>query len=267
MAKTKELIVEKKGPICTLILNRPEKRNSLTPLMTTEIHSILEELKKENKVRAVIITGAGEKAFSAGYDISAIPKERWRTELSGGFRENHPLEVGLRAVENFPYPVIALVKGYAFGGGCELAVTCDLRVASDNAVFRMPPAKLGVLYSFSGVKKFLNLIGPGYTREMFLVGRSIDAKRAEKMGLVNFVLSKEEVEGFTYSLAEEIAENAPLSMSGTKEMINAWVKNQRITAEDEELIKEINKRVLSSEDFKEGQRAFTEKRKPRFRGR
>jgi enoyl-CoA hydratase/carnithine racemase len=160
-----------------------------------------------------------------------------------------------------------MINGHAFGGGLELAVTCDLRISVDNALFGMPPAKLGVIYPYSGIRKFLNLVGIGYTKELFLVGRNINAGRAEKIGLVNYVLPRSELEEFTYKLASEICENAPLSMSTMKEMINAWQRNQSIGPHDEETIKEMILKVQESEDYKEGQKAFGEKRKPKFQGK
>jgi enoyl-CoA hydratase/carnithine racemase len=261
----KELIIEEKNSICTITINRPEKRNSLTPDILFQMGLELERLKNEGKTRCVVIRGSGDKAFSSGYDISAIGKIK--DDMMMDYKDNHPLIVASRAIEHFPYPVIAMINGHAFGGGLDLAVTCDLRISVDSALFGMPPVKLGVIYPYSGIRKFLNLIGLGYTKELFLTGRNIDAQRAEKIGLVNYVLPKSELEDFTYKIAYEISENAPLSMSTMKEMINAWQRNQLMNIDDEKLVKEMILRVQESEDYKEGQRAFSEKRKPRFQGR
>lgn len=260
----KELIVEGKDRICIITLNRPEKRNSLTPAILLEIGSEFKRLKDEGNARCVVIRGSGDKAFSSGYDISAIGKIK--DDMMRDYIGDHPLIVASRAIETFPYPVIAMMNGHAFGGGLEIAVSCDLRISADTALFGMPPAKLGVVYAYSGIRKFLNLIGLGYTKELFLTGRTIDAKRAEKIGLVNHVLPQSELEEFTYKIAAEITENAPLSMSTMKEMINAWQNNQSLSSHDEEIVKEMILKVQESEDYKEGQRAFGEKRKPEFRG-
>ncbi|HSE84381.1 MAG TPA: enoyl-CoA hydratase-related protein [Thermodesulfobacteriota bacterium] len=265
MSDAKELIVEEKDGICTVTLNRPEKRNSLTPGMLLEIASELKKIQDEGNIRCVVIRGSGDKAFSSGYDISAIGK--LKDDMMRDYTGDHPLIIASKAIESFPYPVIAMMNGHAFGGGLEIAVTCDLRISVDSALFGMPPAKLGVIYAYSGVRKFLNLIGLGYTKELFLTGRNIDAKKAEKIGLVNFVLPQSELEEFTYKLASEIAENAPLSMSTMKEMINAWQRSQTLSSGDEEIIKEMILKVQESEDYKEGQRAFGEKRKPKFKGK
>jgi enoyl-CoA hydratase/carnithine racemase len=264
-AEVKELIIEEKDSVCTLTINRPEKRNSLTPNLLIEIDSELKKLQNGQKTRCVVIRGSGDKAFSSGYDISLIGKIK--DDMMRDYANDHPLIIASKAIENFPYPVIAMINGHAFGGGLELALTCDLRIAVDNALFGMPPAKLGVIYTYTGIRKFLNLIGLGYTKELFLTGRNIDAQRAEKIGLVNFVLPKSELEDFTYRLASEICENAPLSMSTMKEMTNSWQKNQLMSKYDEGLVKEMILKVQESDDYKEGQRAFAEKRKPRFQGK
>ncbi|HEX3034475.1 MAG TPA: enoyl-CoA hydratase-related protein [Thermodesulfobacteriota bacterium] len=265
MSNTGELIIEEKDRICTITLNRPEKRNSLTPTMLLEIASGLKRIKDEGNARCTVIRGSGDKAFSSGYDISAIGK--LKDDMMRDYTGNHPLIIAAKAIENFPYPVIAMINGHAFGGGLEITLSCDLRISVDSALFGMPPAKLGVIYAYSGVRKFLNLVGLGYTKEFFLTGRNIDAKKAEKIGLVNYILPQSELEEFTYKLASEISENAPLSMSTMKEMINAWQRNQTFSSEDEETIKEMILKVQESEDYKEGQRAFAEKRKPKFQGK
>ena len=260
-----ELVIEENERTCTIIFNRPEKRNSLTPELLLQVGSELNRLKAEQKVRCVIIRGSGDKAFSSGYDISAIGKIK--DDMMRDYMDDHPLIIASNAIEHFPYPVIAMLNGHAFGGGLELAVTCDLRIAADHALFGMPPAKLGVVYTYSGIRKFINLVGLGYAKELFLTGKNIDAHRAEKIGLVNYVLPQSEIEEFTYKLASEISENAPLSMSTMKEMMNSWQRNQLMNQGDEAAVKDMILRVQESEDYKEGQKAFSEKRKQNFKGR
>jgi enoyl-CoA hydratase/carnithine racemase len=261
VAHEQELIVEEKGAICTLTFNRPEKRNLLTPAMLLELSEQLDRLRDENKVRCVVIRGASNKAFSSGYDINAIGENDMIRHHEG----DHPLGRALRTIESFPYPVIAMMNGHAFGAGLEVAVTCDLRTTVEDCLLGMPPAKLGVVYSYSGIKKFLDLIGPGYTKELFLVGRPISSERAREIGLVNFMVPREELEEFTYGIANGIAENAPLSLKTLKEITNALEK-RTISTEDEELIRQMTLEVQNSQDYKEGQRAFAEKRKPEFKG-
>jgi enoyl-CoA hydratase/carnithine racemase len=131
----------------------------------------------------------------------------------------------------------------------------------------MPPVKLGVVYTYTGVRRFINLIGPGYTKELFLIGDPINAERAERIGLVNFAMPKSKLEEFTYNIASDISENAPLSLKAIKEITNVWQRNQSMSPEDEELIRKLTTEVQGSEDYKEGQRAFSEKRKPAFKGK
>ena len=262
MSELKELIVEENGPICTISFNRPEKRNLVTPLMLTELSSELKRLTDEDKVRCVILRGSGDKAFSSGYDIHAIGDNDMIKHHEG----DHPLGRALRTVEDFPYPTIAMLNGHAFGAGFEIAVTCDIRIAVDDSLFGMPPAKLGVVYSHSGMKKFVDLIGPGYTKELFLVGRPVSSERAKEIGLVNFMVSREEIEKFTYDMANEISENAPLSLKTLKNIINVLEKKE-IRDEDEKIIRNMTVDVQNSEDYKEGQKAFAEKRKPEFKGK
>ena len=262
MPNNKQIITKTVNKISIITLNNPEKRNVLTISMLEEITKCLEELKIKDEVRCVIFKGEGGNTFSSGYDISAIKNDDMMREFGSG----HPLEDCFNAIENFPYPVIAMINGHVFGAGLELAVTCDIRICADHIKIGMPPAKLGVVYSYSGTKKFLNLIGTSNSRELFLTGRPIHADRALKMGLVNHTVDHFKLYKFTMDMAEEISENAPLSLKTMKELFNIWQRNQTICKEDEELIKSHFKKVQESHDYKEGQKAFQEKRKPVFKG-
>lgn len=262
MTELSELISQENGTVCTLTFNRPEKRNMLNPSILTLLNSELNRLEQENKVRCVVLRGSGDKAFSSGYDISAIGENDMIKHHEGA----HPLGRALKAIENFPYPVIAMMNGHAFGAGLEVAVTCDIRVTVDDCLFGMPPAKLGVVYSHSGMKKFLDLIGPGYTKELFLIGRPISSERAKEIGLVNFMVGREELEKFTYEIADEISESAPLSLTTLKKIIKILNK-KNLSSEDEKSIRNMTLKVQNSEDYKEGQKAFSEKRKPEFKGK
>jgi enoyl-CoA hydratase/carnithine racemase len=262
MQSCSDLLVEEKNLVCTLTLNRPEKRNLLTPTMLLKIDGELKRLDHDGKVRCVVIRGAGDKAFSSGYDIAAIGQNDMIRHHEG----DHPLIIVGNSIENFPYPVIAMINGHAFGAGLELAVTCDYRICVQNANLGMPPAKLGVIYTYTGIRKFLNLIGIGYTKEMFLIGNPIDANKGLGIGLVNEVKGPSEIEEYTYSLADDISSNAPLAMKTMKYTINKWQSNQNLDPVDEEALKQMILEVQSSSDYKEGQRAFAEKRKPKFKG-
>jgi len=260
------LFTEKKERICTIILNRPERRNALAPLMLFQLADTLTRLKEEGDVRCLVIRGAGETAFSSGYDISAIPTNL-TPEIAEAFKTKNPLQAGLGAVIDFPYPVIAMINGHAFGAGCELAMCCDIRVAAEGARLSMPPAKLGVIYHSSGIFRFINVVGLANAKEMFFTGRAYEASRAREMGLVHYVVPADRLASFTYELAQEISENAPLSLRGLKIIFNKCLQYQKIDPQDDREIETIRNQAFNSEDLKEGQRAFQEKRKPVFKGR
>jgi enoyl-CoA hydratase/carnithine racemase len=258
------LLIDKKDMVCTLTLNRPAKRNSLSPTLLFRLADVLNELNEDDDIRCVVIKGAGDKAFSAGYDIREIPNTPEDRER---LQQTNPLPTGLRAVTDYKYPVIAMINGYAVGAGCELSVTCDLRLASEKSILGMPPAKLGVLYSASGMQRFINLIGLGNTKEIFYTGRLVDAQRALQMGLINQLLPESELEAVTYDMAAEIAGNAPLSVSNTKKGLELVLNYQSMNSERQELYSTMVEQCFSSDDMKEGQKAFLEKRKPKFIGR
>ncbi len=254
--------LEQQGRVCTITLNRPEKRNLLSVEMLGDLHSAIERLKLEDKTRCIVIKGAGDKVFSSGYDITAIGD----SDMLRDYESDHPLSLAVDSIENFPYPVIAMINGHTFGAGLEIAVTCDIRVARAGSKLAIPPAKLGVAYTFSGLKKFLKLIGPGYTKELFLIGRPISSERACEIGLVNFTVPSEDLERFTMDMAVEIAENAPLSLITLKEMTNAWQRNVQLSETEQKVVRELLDKLQNSADYKEGRRAFSEKRKPVFKG-
>jgi len=258
------LLVEKEGNICTLTINRPEKRNSMNPEILLRLGDTLNSLREDSETRVVVIRGTGEQAFSSGFDIGRIGAAGPQEET--GPRRN-PLEYGMASVETFPYPVIAMIYGYAVGAGLELAVTCDLRMAADTARLGITPAKLGVVYSASGIRKFVNTVGVAQTKELFYSARIIDVQRAKEIGLVDHVYPAEELASATYDLAREIAANAPLAVRGTKTTISRLLDYQTLSPEDEAELRKLQAEAMASEDLKEGQKAFMEKRKPRFAGR
>ena len=262
----KQLLVEKKGDIATLTLNRPEKKNSLTPDLVDELIRAFAHLCTDETIRAVILRGAGGQAFCAGYDIGSLPTGRpdHRHEKSEIL---NPVEALFQTIVDFPFPVIALINGVAFGAGCELAVCCDIRVAADHIRMGMPPAKLGLVYPWHGLQRFIQVIGLKGTKEMFFTGRAYDADRLKEIGLVDYLIPEDTLESFAFAMAEEIAANAPLALKGTKRALNLLLRaplldNDNLTEADL-----LSMSSFHSEDLKEGQQAFLEKRKPRFKGR
>ena len=261
MAENKEILVKTEGSICTLTINRPEKRNSLTPETLGLLTEEFLKLEKTTEIRCVVIRGSGDRAFCSGYDIDLISDEEIAIE------NGHPLTEAMQAVKSYPLPVIAMINGHAFGAGLELAVACDIRVCVTDAKLSIPPAKLGVTYHYAGIKQFLNLVGPGFTRELFLTGNPVNAERALGKGLVNHVVTRDSLEEFTYTLAAGISENAPLSVISMKKMINIWEEGNPLSEENEELVRSLLSRVRESSDSREGKKAFLEKRKPIFKGK
>jgi len=260
------VLMEKQGYVATLIINRPEMKNSLNIAMLITLARFLDELGKSDDVRAVVIRGEGGKAFSSGYNIAEIPHDitpAYLEQLQG----KNPLDIGLEAVERYPYPVIAMIEGYALGAGCELALTCDLRIASAESRMGIPPSRLGIIYHPAGIQKLVNIVGLANAKEIIYTGRYYDMVRAQQMGMVNYVVPREELAAFTYGLAEEIAGNAPLSLKGHKHIFRKLLRYQGLQEEDVPGIERRIREAFDSEDCRAGAAAFFAKRKPVFQGR
>ena len=260
----KPLLVENKDKILTLILNRPEKRNALTPEMLIQIYETLKVAADED-ARTVIIRGAGEHAFSSGYDISAIPTDV-SAEQQALLDKKSPFDLAMDSIINFPFPVIAMLNGYAFGGACDLAVACDFRIAVDDVQMGMVPARLGMVYFPEGLQRFIRVIGWQYTKEMFFTARRYKAKDLKSMGLVDDLVPREKLKGVTYALAHEIAQNAPLALKGMKQILNLVAASQGLDPDRQKQADALVQAAINSQDLKEGQAAFLDKRKPVFKG-
>ncbi len=260
------VLFQREGRVVTLTLNRTEKRNALNPEMLDMVSAALTDLREDPEVRCVVLRGAGEDAFSAGFDIGRIGQNQPQSGETPP-RQGSPFARAREAIALFPYPVIAMIHGYCVGGGLELAVSCDMRIAADTARLGITPAKLGIVYSFDPIRLFVDLVGPAHTKELFCVGRLMDAKQAHVIGLVNQIHPAGELEDFTYTMAREIAENAPISVRGSKTMINRIVCENHVTPEEEKLFVQMREAAAASDDLKEGRQAFLEKRRPQFSGR
>jgi enoyl-CoA hydratase/carnithine racemase len=258
--------MEKQGFIATVVLDRPEMKNSLNIGMLIRIAQYMDELSATDDIRTVVIRGEGGEAFSSGYNISEISKDITQ-EYVEALKGKNPLDIGLSAIERYPYPVIAMIDGYALGAGCELAMTCDIRVASEGSRIGIPPSRLGVIYHPSGVQKFINIMGLANTQEALYTGRYYGMERAKEMGMVNYVVPKDDLQAFTYKLAEEIAGNAPLSLKGHKQIFRKILHYQGLRQEDRPEIERMIAEAFKSEDLKDGALAFFQKRKPVFKGR
>jgi len=263
------LLTQRKGRVCTLVLNCPEKKNVLTSGLLVDIHQKMQELSRDDTIRTIVIRGAGDEAFCSGYDISALADGSVPT-VSGVMKNGNPFrpfEMAVESIVKYPYPVIAMLNGYAFGGGCDLAVSCDMRVGADHICMGMTPAKIGMIYTPEGLNRFIQTVGLSTTREIFFTGRAYDARRAKEMGLIDYMIPRARLESFTYHLAEEIAGNAPLSLKGIKRILNLLLDSDKMAEVGRDEAEKIVAQALESEDLREGRAAFLEKRKPVFRGR
>jgi len=265
--KNKLLLIEREENICTLVLSRPEKKNSLSPELIELLLTTLSDLSNDDSIRALIIRGAGDQAFCSGYDIGSLPTQTDGNTAPASMDRLAPVESLFDAVVHFPWPVIAMLNGMAFGAGCELALCCDIRIASDDIRIGMPPAKLGIVYPWRGLKRFVQTIGLQATREMFFTGRTYHGPSLKQMGLVDHLVTRKELSGFTGRMAGDIARNAPLALKGTKQIINLILDTGQPADRDQTAAESITEAAFKSEDAAEGKRAFLEKRKPVFRGR
>jgi enoyl-CoA hydratase/carnithine racemase len=247
--------------VARLTIANEAKRNALDH----EILDALAEALGTLEARCLIITATGT-TFSAGYDIGALSGETLARDAEAIVA--HPFAAAIEALDAHPFPVLAALNGHAIGGGLELAISCDLRICSDTARLGMPPARLGLLYSHTGLRKFLDAVGAPRTRELFFTARTIGAAEALDWGLVGEVLPAGDVAARAVELAAQIAANAPLSLQGNKRVIRELLaaRGALDPAVEAELVA-LRDACFGSEDFREGVRAFAEKRAPRWRGR
>jgi enoyl-CoA hydratase/carnithine racemase len=264
LAGGKLLLDQPAEAVARLTISNPERRNALDHEILDAIAEILPQLDRGIENRCVLITGA-PPLFSAGYDIAGIPDQSFERDAEALVA--HPFHAAMEAIARHPWPTIAAINGHCLGGGLELAITCDLRLCAAGAKLGMPPAKLGLIYGHTGLRKFLATIGLTYTKELFLTGRNLEAERAERIGLVNWVIEDEEVERESVDLAAAIAENAPLSMRGNKHAIDLLQANPELTEQQEAGLVALRESCFSSADLREGIRAFAEKRRPQWTGR
>src|SRR4051812_9262229 len=245
--------------VARLTIDNPAKRNALDHAILDAIAETVPRLE----ARCLLITAAGP-VFSAGYDIGGLPKDQFAHRAEALVA--HPFHDAIEALEAFPFPLVAALNGHAIGGGLELALSCDLRLACEDAKLGMPPARLGLVYSHTGLRKFVDAIGAARTRELFFTARNVSAERAERWGLVNEVVPADELAGRGVQYAEQIAALAPLSQRGNKRVLAELLAAEgALDAATEEELVALREACFRSEDFYEGVRAFAEKRRPQWR--
>lgn len=252
--------LERRGRVAVVTIDRPDKLNALNQQVHREGVALFDELRSDDEIRVVVLTGSGDRSFVAGADISEFEGQTPVTQ-----RDLFHERTLFNTIDTFPKPVIAMVNGFCLGGGNELAMACDIRIASENARFSQPEINLGIMCGGGGTQRLPRLVGEGRAMEMVLTGDMIDAATAERFGLVNHVYPLDQLEPETMKLAEKIAEKAPIALQLSKEAVKFASRSNL----DEGLRREVDLFAIcfSTEDKREGVAAFLEKRKPEFKGR
>src|SRR4249920_2754825 len=246
-----------------ITFNNPDKRNAMSIEMWGGLGSALIDLRDDPDVRVVIMTGAGDKAFMSGADISQFEKNRHNAQASEEYGKRSDAQRALLA--HYPKPTIACIRGFCLGGGMQIAMLTDIRIAADNSQFGIPAARLGIAYGYDGLKHLVSLVGPSWARLIMYTGMRIDSAEALRIGLVDRVLPDAELWNATMEIARTISGNAPLAIQAAKITIAEVLKDE--SRRDMDAIKKIGMSCMDSEDFREGRTAFMEKRKPKFKGK
>ena len=258
-----DLLVQQDGAIATVVFNRPKLRNAISLAMWRELARITEGLAKDESIRAVVYRGAGTVAFAAGADISEFQDNR--KDSASALEYNKHTDAAYTAIRTCPKPTVAMIHGFCMGGAMAIAMACDLRFAAEGAKFGIPAAKLNIIYPADAVTLLVALVGPDYAKDILYSGRSVEAAEALRIGFVQRLLPKDDLERATYEYLRTVADNAPMSVRGTKVLIQSILEG--LTEERRAHLRKLSLEVFDSEDFKEGTRAFLEKRPPRFQGR
>jgi len=254
--------LEREGAIGWLIFDHPERRNAISVEMWREIPRAAEELDRDDAVRVVVLRGAGEVAFVSGADVSEFATQRTGAAAGEYERDNGLAFLTLARIGK---PVLAMLHGFCVGGGVALSLTADLRYASEDAVFAIPAARLGLGYAMGGLEALVRVVGLSATKEIFFTARRFGADEALRMGLVNQVRPKSQLEGYVREVAERIASNAPLTLRSVKQIASELAKDP--SERDLESVRAGIRACMESEDYREGMRAFLAKRRPVFKGR
>ncbi len=261
---TDDILVSAQDGVATVTFNRPRQRNAISYHGWLELRRIAMDLDRDPSVRVVVFTGAGDAAFSAGADIKDFESYRDNSEKAVVYAE--AFDGAMDAIEAMSKPTICLIKGFCVGGGCEMSMATDIRIAADNSRFGIPVARLSILVGYKEMRRLVQLVGPGNAAYILLSARLIDAHEAYRIGLITQVVPLEEASDAAYGLAREMVPFAPLSQTRHKKILQTVLKNPGLQnlSEDEQALPFAN---FDSEDFQEGRSAFIERRPPNFRGR
>ena len=256
---TDDLQLERTGAVATLVLNRPDSHNAINLGMYEALPGLVAEVENDQSVKVLVLRGAGARSFASGADISEFEDVRGNAESAKSYNER--VAAAERAIEGLSKPTIAMVHGYCIGGGCGLALACDLRFADDRARFAITPAKLGLVYSLESTKRLVDLVGPAQAKWVLMSGQQMGAERALQLRLVDEVTSSEDLARVTYEFAELLTTRAQFSLRATKQIVRRITTGQ---TEDDDRTVSLRNSSFDTEDYAEGVRSFLEKRPPVF---
>ena len=259
---TDKMIAEKRDGVGWMTFNNPERRNATSLEMWEAIGTIMDDFSSDPDVRCCVMTGAGDKAFVSGADISQFKEKRNDAEAAAEY--DRVSNESRRKLAEFEKPLIAMIRGYCLGGGLGVAMSADFRIATEDSQFGIPAARLGIAYTFENVKRLIDLVGPSYAKEILITARRLSAAEAYQVGLINRVVPVNDLESAVREFTDAITENAPLSMRASKLTIAEIVKDK--DERDYELVEGLKKACFDSNDYQEGREAFMAKRKPEFKG-
>lgn len=260
---TENMIVEVEDGVGWVTFNNPKRRNAVNWAMWQAIPEIFAEMSRRDDVRCVVMKGAGDKSFVAGADISEFKERRTGEEQVKAY--NAATAKAYSSIENFDKPLIAMIQGFCIGGGLAVALSADLRIASDDTVYAIPAARLGLGYGYAGVNRLVHLVGPAYAKEIFFTARKFSGEEALRMGLINRLTAVADLEATAREYAGMIAENAPLTIATANMAVGTALQPE--SERDWDAVEDMVAKCFASDDYKEGQAAFMEKRKPVFQGR
>ena len=260
---TEKLLAHKDGAIGWITFNNPARHNAVSMSMWESLPRALSAFERDPEVRVVVVRGAGEKAFVSGADISEFKEKRASKEAAEAY--NAAGDAAHVALQEFSKPTIAMVRGYCIGGGCALAIDCDMRIAAEDSVYAIPAGRLGLGYRYDGIRRLIDLVGPSFASEIFYTARKFSAQEAAAMGLINRLVPVAELETYTRNYAAMIADNAPLTLAAVKRSVLERYKDPSVR--DLERCQAMVDACFASADYEEGRSAFMDKRRPVFKGR